>query len=124
VALDAGTVDALRAHRKLQAAERHAFGPAYHDHGLAFCREDGTPLRPRSFSRMFDRHVTAAGLPRIRLHDLRHSWASLALGAGVHPKIVSERLGHASISVMLDTYSHVTVGLQQDAADTVAALLR
>jgi integrase len=73
---------------------------------------------------MFDRHVTAAGLPRIRLHDLRHSWASLALGAGVHPKIVSERLGHASISVMLDTYSHVTVGLQQDAADTVAALLR
>ena len=89
VALDAGTIDALRTHRKAQAAERLAWGAAYSDHGLAFCREDGTPLRPRSFSRMFDRHVELAGLPRIRLHDPRHTWATLALGAGVHRKIVS-----------------------------------
>jgi integrase len=124
VALDAGTIDALRTHRKAQAAERLPWGAAYSDHGLAFCREDGTPLRPRSFSRMFDRHVELAGLPRIRLHDLRHTWATLALGAGVHPKIVSERLGHASIAITLDVYSHVSVGMQQDAADTVAALLQ
>jgi integrase len=72
---------------------------------------------------MFARHVELAELPRIRLHGLRHTWATLALGAGVHPKIVSERLGHASIAITLDTYSHVSAGLQQDAADTVAALL-
>jgi integrase len=123
VALDAGTVDALRAHRKAQAAERLALGPAYVDSDLVFCREDGEALRPRSFSRAFDRHVATAELPRIRLHDLRHTWATLALSAGVHPKIVSERLGHATIAITLDTYSHVSPGMQQDAADTVAALL-
>lgn len=122
VAVDAGTVATLRAHRKAQAAERLVLGPAYSDHGLAFCREDGEPLQPRSFSRMFDRHVATAELARIRLHDLRHTWASLALGVGVHPKIVSERLGHASIAITLDVYSHVSAGMQQDAADTVAAL--
>jgi integrase len=124
VALDAGTVQSLRAHRKAQAAERLAWGPAYVDADLVFCREDGTPLEPRTFSRMFARHVAAAALPRIRLHDLRHTWASLALGAGVHPKIVSERLGHASIAITLDVYSHVSAGMQQDAAETVAALVR
>jgi integrase len=124
VALDAGTVDALRAHRKAQAAERLALGPAYVDSDLVFCREDGEALRPRSFSRAFDRHVATAELPRIRLHDLRHTWATLALSAGVHPKIVSERLGHATIAITLDTYSHVSPGMQQDAAETVAALLR
>jgi integrase len=124
VALDKGTVEALRQHRRAQAAERLAWGPAYADHGLVFCREDGEPLQPRSFSRMFDRHVQQAGLPRIRLHDLRHTWATLALSAGVHPKIVSERLGHASVAITLDVYSHVSAGMQQDAADAVAALLR
>jgi len=124
VALDAGTVQALRAHRKAQAAERLTWGPAYDDHGLAFCREDGTQLEPRSFSRAFRRHVELAELPRIRLHDLRHTWATLALGAGVHPKVVSERLGHATIAITLDVYSHVSAGMQHDAADAVAALIR
>ena len=87
------------------------------DTGLVFCREDGTPIRPRSFSRAFDRHIADADLPRIRLHDLRHTWATLALGGGVHPKVVSERLGHAAIAITLDVYSHVSVGMQQDAAD-------
>ena len=62
-------------------------------------------------------------LPRIRLHDLRHTWATLALQAGVHPKVVSERLGHAGIAITLDVYSHVTPDMQADAAATVAALL-
>ncbi|HZI91443.1 MAG TPA: tyrosine-type recombinase/integrase, partial [Thermoleophilaceae bacterium] len=57
------------------------------------------------------------------LHDLRHTWATLALAAGVNPKVVSERLGHASVSFTLDTYSHVMPGMQQDAADTVARLV-
>ena len=63
-------------------------------------------------------------LPRIRLHDLRHTWASLALATSVNPKVVSERLGHATVSFTLDTYSHVMAGLQEDAAARVAALLR
>ncbi len=122
IALDAATVDALRAHRRAQAAERLAWGPAYRDHDLVVCREDGSPVRPRSLTRAFAGHAAEAGLPAIRLHDLRHTWATLALGAGVHPKIVSERLGHASIAITLDTYSHVSAGMQEDAAATVAAL--
>jgi integrase len=115
VALDDGTVEALREHRERQLDERVAWGPAYHDHGLVFCREDGTPLWPRTFSRSFDHHVRAAGLPKIRLHDLRHTHATLALEAGVHPKVVQERLGHATIAITLDTYSHAIPALQEDA---------
>lgn len=122
IALDAGTVLALREHRKGQLAERMALGPAWEDHGLVFCREDGSPVWPRSFSRAFERHAGAAGLPTIRLHDLRHTWATLALGAGVHPKVVSERLGHSTISITLDVYSHAIPAMQEDAADRVAAL--
>jgi integrase len=123
IALDRGTVAALRAHRRRQAAEQLAWGPAYDDHGLVFCREDGTPIWPRSFSRAFERHVQAAGLPRIPLKNLRHTHATLALQAGVHPKVVQQRLGHASIGITLDIYSAAIPAMQEDAAATIAALL-
>jgi integrase len=71
----------------------------------------------------FRRLVTGAGLPLIRLHDLRHTAATLALAAGVHPKVVQERLGHSSIGITLDTYSHVVQGMQAEAAAKVAGLL-
>jgi integrase len=71
----------------------------------------------------FGRHVRHLGLPRIRLHDLRHTHATLALRAGVHPRVVQERLGHANVSVTLDTYSHVDMDMQAVAAARVAALL-
>lgn len=122
VALDAGTVAALREHRKRQLEESLAFGPAYSDNQLVFCREDGAPIHPQRVSVLFRAQVKAAGVPMIRLHDLRHTWASLALQAGVNPKVVSERLGHASVGFTLDTYSHAIPGMQQDAAETVAAL--
>jgi integrase len=80
-------------------------GPAYESQDLVFCRENGTPIWPRTFSRFFDHHVRDAGLPKIRSHDLRHTHTTLALEAGVHPKIVQERLGHATIAITLDTYS-------------------
>jgi integrase len=64
-----------------------------------------------------------AGLPPIRLHDLRHTWATLALSAGEHPKVVQERLGHAAIAITLDVYSHVTEGLHGDAASRVAGII-
>jgi integrase len=93
------------------------------DKGFVFCREDGTPLLPDYVSKAFQDAIKHAGVPRIRLHDLRHTWASLALAAGVNPKIVSERLGHATVGFTLDVYSHVLPGLQEDAAAKVAALV-
>jgi integrase len=123
VALDPATVIAIKAWRKHQTAERLAWGPAWTDSGLVFTREDGRPLHPREVTRAFTRHVLAAELPMIRLHDLRHTHATLALAAGVHPKIVQERLGHANIAITLDTYSHAVPALEEQAAATVAALV-
>jgi integrase len=124
VALDPGTVDALRAHRKAQLAERIALGPAWQDTGLVFTREDGALIHPDRASKLFERHLAAVdGLPRIRLHDLRHTHATLCLAAGIHPKVVSERLGHATVSMTLDTYSHAIPAMQEDAAAKVAALV-
>jgi integrase len=123
VALDRGTVAAIREHRKRQAEERLAFGPAYRDGDLVFAQEDGSPIDPDRFTKMFTGHVRAAGLPRIRLHDLRHTHATLALAAGVHPKVVSERLGHATVSLTLDTYSHAIPALEEEAAEKVAEIV-
>jgi integrase len=123
VALDPETVAVLREHRRRQLEERLAWGPAYQDRELVFSREDGSPIWPRTFSRAFAAHVKAAELPTIRLHDLRHTHATLALAAGVHPKVVQERLGHASVGITLDTYSHAIPAMQEDAAAKVAALI-
>jgi integrase len=123
VALDPATVAGLKTWRKHQTAERLAWGPAWTDSGLVFTREDGRPLHPREVTRAFTRHVLAAELPMIRLHDLRHTHATLALAAGVHPKVVQERLGHANIAITLDTYSHAVPALEEEAARTVAALV-
>ena len=123
VALDTGTLAALRAHRALQSGERLAMGEGWSDYGLVFTYADGRAIHPERFSREFARRVERFGLPHIRLHDLRHTWATLALEAGVHPKVVSERLGHANISITLDTYSHVSPVMHADAADLVAGLV-
>jgi len=121
--LDVATVAALRDHRKRQAGERLLMGAGWKDHGLVFCRVDGGLLHPEQFSATFARRVRQLGLRPIRLHDLRHGWATLALAAGEHPKVVQERLGHANISITLDTYSHVTASLHRQAAERVAALI-
>lgn len=123
VAVDPTTLMALKAHRVAQAKERLAWGPAYEDSDLVFCRDNGAPLDPDYVSATFERHLRRLGLPRIRLHDLRHTHATMALAAGIHPRVVQERLGHASISVTLDTYSHSVPGLQEEAAGRIAALL-
>jgi integrase len=93
-------------------------------------RLDGAPRQPEHFSRSFQTQLAAArldlgedALPEIRLHDLRHTHATLLLAGGVHPKIVSERLGHAKISITLDTYSHIIPTLQREAASKLAALV-
>jgi integrase len=123
IELDAATVAVLKDHRKRQAEERLLIGAGWKDHGLVFCRIDGGLLHPADVSKMFARRIRRLGLRPIRLHDLRHGWATLALAAGQHPKVVSERLGHANISITLDTYSHVTKGLHRQAAETVAGVI-
>jgi len=107
VALDVGTVAALEVHRQLQDIDRRRAAEAWEETGYVFTREDGRPVDPDRISHLFGLAVVASGLPRIRLHDLRHTAATLALGAGIHPKVVSERLGHSTITITLDTYSHV-----------------
>ena len=115
---------ALRDHRRWQLKDRLAVGPHWEDSGLVFTWPDGRPLHPERFSKWFERLARAAGLPKIRLHDVRHSYAIAALAAGIPAKIVSERLGHANIAITMDTYSHVLLpGLDEQAAGTVAQLI-
>ena len=123
VALDPATVTALRAHRARQAEERLALGPAWQEHGLIFTWYDGRPIHPERFSKWFEVRAIRSGLPRIRLHDLRHSYATAALAANVSPKVVSERLGHAKVGITLDVYSHVLPSMDEQAAITVARLI-
>jgi integrase len=123
IAIDETTAQVLRAHKVKQAEDRLASEGDYQDQDLVFAGDDGAPIHPDSFTNAFDALVKKSGLPRIRLHDLRHTHATLALQAGIHPKVVSERLGHASVSITLDTYSHAVPSLQEQAAETVANLL-
>jgi len=120
VAIPAETVAALRAHRARQAEVRLAVGRGYRDKGFVFADVAGEPLRPATVSRVFGRLVARLGLPKLTVHGLRHSWATAALAQGVHPKVVSEVLGHSSISVTLDVYSHASPAMQETAVQTVA----
>lgn len=122
--LDAGTVAQLQAHRRLQEVEKAEWNSEYQDNGLVFCKEDGTPLHPHTFSQAFERLVAKSDLPRIRLHDLRHTHATIALRAGVPVKVISERLGHESPAFTLKQYAHVIPGMQAEAAALVAGLIQ
>ena len=97
VASDAGTVNVLRAHRASQAVERLQMGTGWRDHDLILPRVDGEPLAPERASREFDRRVERWESPKLTLHGLRQTWATLALRTGVHPMVVQERLGHSPI---------------------------
>lgn len=123
VSIDAATVATLRRQSELQLQDARDWGDAWQATGHVFTREDGSPWHPDRVSKLFDEAVRDAGVPRIRLHDLRHTWATLALRAGVHPKVVQERLGHANISMTMDRYSHALPDLQESAAELVAALV-
>ena len=126
IELDTQTVAVLREWKAKQDAERDLVGDGYEDHGLIFCRPDGRLYHPEAFSKTFDRRFrlpSFAALPRIRLHDLRHTWATLALVAGVDIRMVSERLGHSNILITSNTYQHVIKGMQAGAAQKVADLI-
>ena len=105
-----------------QHRERLALGPDWTDSGYVFVDEVGVEYHPHRFTKMFEDAVERTGVPRIRLHDTRHTMASLALEAGVHPKVVQEQLGHSEIAVTLDTYRHVPRAVRRDSADKIAGL--
>ena len=115
VRLTERTLVALKEHRTVQLQRRLA-APAWQDNDLIVCTATGRPVNPNNVSRSFDAIVKAAGLRRIRVHDLRHTSATMLLLAGTPAKIVSERLGHASVGITLDLYSHVLPDMQADAA--------
>jgi integrase len=102
--------------------ERAAWGPDYNDHGLLFCWPDGRPIYPDTITEQFGRLLTQANLPIIRLHDVRHTYATMALRAGVNPKIVSTRLGHATVAFTLDTYTADIPELDRAAAEQITGL--
>ncbi|MFG1885966.1 tyrosine-type recombinase/integrase [Micromonospora sp. NPDC049102] len=120
VALDTDTVKVLTAYKGRRAQWQLAAGPAWPDTGLFFVRPDGQRWHPNAVTQRFRRLVRKAGLPPIRLHDLRHSAATIALDAGVDIKVLSDQLGHSTTTLTRDTYQSVTKQLHQDAADAVA----
>ena len=109
----------LKQHRAQQLEMRLQAGPLWIDRDLVFCNTTGDFLYPDNVSADFKRLVEKAGLPAMRFHDLRHSAATILLAMGVHPKVVQERLGHSTIAMTMDIYSHVLPSMQQDVANKI-----
>jgi len=116
-------VEVLRRHRKAQAAERLLAGRAWHDGDLVFATTIGTPVNSSNLRMLYYALLARSGLPRIRFHDLRHTAATLLLEAGVHPRAVADRLGHATPSLVMNTYGHVTERMQREATAAIDAVL-
>jgi integrase len=123
ISLDSFTVEALRLHIERLDKEAAEFGrePSASDYLL--CHPSGKPLHPDTITHRFNALVDRAGVPRIRLHDVRHTYATLCLDEGINPKIVSDRIGHASMAFTLTTYTHRTTGQDRTAAEIVASRL-
>ena len=123
VDLGSHVVGVLLAHRLAQDAQKELLGTAYGDHDLVFAREDGQPVNPTYFTSAFQQLCKKAGVRQVRLHDLRHGRASLLMAAGIEIGVVSKMLGHSSIAITADTYSHMMEGLGRKSADAADALV-
>lgn len=123
VVLDNDTTEVLRAHLNRQNTARRTLGDAWTDSGLVFTEPDGRPFHPAKISTRFHDLVTRAGLPPIRLHDLRHGAATLTLATGADLTVVQDLLGHSSITITADTYAHVLPELARDTAEATARLV-
>lgn len=119
IALPPAAVGLLRRHRAEQRERRLLVGPAWRDFDLVVDRGDGGPFPPDALTRAFSRLARALGLPGLRLHDLRHAYATALLEAGVHPKVASEALGHSSVGFTMDTYQHLLPAMQETAARAI-----
>ena len=116
VALSPSATQVLREHREKTTIERLLNGSTLKNSDLVFSKKDGSPIRPDTITRAWSDLAKKCGISASRLHDARHSHASIMLKMGVHPRIVQERLGHSTIAITLDTYSHISPGLQEAAA--------
>jgi integrase len=116
-------LSALKQHKAQQAEEKLLLGQAYQDRGLVFCQLDGQPRDTKTLGRRLTQTLKQAGLPHIRLHDSRHTFATLMLEYGISPKTVQTMLGHSSVAMTLDVYSHVSLDLEKQAAATLNAAL-
>lgn len=123
IPLPESLVAILREHQARQNSEKSFFGETYQDHGLIFCTEQGDPIDPRNFTRLWDHLLKQAGVPHARFHDVRHTWATMMLEAGEDLKVVSELGGHSQIRTTADTYSHVTVGLKRRAEEKMGSIV-
>jgi integrase len=123
IALSPSVVEQLRSHRVWQLEHRLRLGEAYSGHDYVFPNPLGKPLHPNTLYRAFNSLINRAGVPKIRFHDLRHTAATVLLAAGIHPKIMQERLGHTDIAMTLNLYSHVMPDMQRQAADAIEAAL-
>jgi integrase len=121
--LTQSAADALRSHLQRQLKEIEALGDECQDEGLIFPGAHGQPMRPWTLTRKLQRILERVGLPHIRFHDLRHTCATLLLGKGVHPKFVQELLGHATITITLDTYSHVIPAMEDQTRKAIEDVL-
>ncbi|WP_312806654.1 site-specific integrase [Agrobacterium cavarae] len=124
VALSSSVIEELKRHRIAQAEEQLKIGIRPDENSFVVAQVDGSPLKPVSLTHEWTRLLAKTSLPKIRFHDLRHSHATQLLAAGVHPKIASERLGHSTIGITLDLYSHVMPGMQANAAEQVDAAIQ
>ncbi len=124
IALSPSVVLALRHYRDKLSMDAALLGTVIRDDSLIFCDLDGSPLRPDRVSHYWASMTLKAGVKRIRLHDARHTHASLMLKQGVHPKVVQERLGHSTIAMTLDIYSHIAPGMQEAAAASFDTLVK
>jgi integrase len=115
IVLPAFVLAALKQHQQQQRAMRDEAGNEWQEHDIVFCGRNGTYFDLTSLDYHFKKLLKSAELPNIRFHDLRHSAATILLGRGVHPKVVQELLGHSTISMTLDIYSHVLPSIQQEA---------
>jgi integrase len=123
IALDPYTLGVLRSHVNMLDAERAVAGEHYQDHGLLFCWEDGRPPHPDTITARFNRLAQAAGLPRIRLHDVRHSYATAGRLARVDTKALSQRVGHTSVSFTMETYMHGDLEADREVAHALASVI-
>lgn len=116
-------LEALKTHKKKQNEIKLMLGPNYQDNDLVFCTQEGKPLDPDNFTKQFQRLLKKAGIPKTRFHDTRHTFATLSLEAGVPLKTVQEILGHSTISITGDIYSHVTPKMHEEAANKMGGVL-
>ena len=124
IVLPVVAVEKLKAHRDRQSEERFKAGKNWYEQGIVFCNQFGGFYNPKKVDKHFQQLLKEAGLEYMRFHDLRHSTATILLTAGVHPKVVQERMGHSTIAMTMDIYSHVLPSMQQEAADKIDDMFR